>query len=93
MTNFCNDINLDLICETNSTDAIKVCKLCGNTCQSETIDCSQYELRECTYRQILGLWAVFIIIFGILGNLLTLLAIPYAARKKRFIVRYVIHMN
>ena len=83
MTNFCNNYYTDFACETNHTDVILVCKRCGNSCFSEDIKCSSYALRECTYRQLLGLWAVFIIIFGVLGNLLTLLAIPYAARKKR----------
>ena len=86
MTRFCNDVNTDLICEANYTDAILVCKLCGNECLSDSINCSPYELKECTYRQVLGLWAVFINIFGVLGNMLTLLAIPYAARKRRFIL-------
>ena len=36
------------------------------------------------YRIVLGICAVVIAIVGILGNLLTLLAIPYAARKKRY---------
>ena len=38
------------------------------------------------YRVVLGIWAVVIAVIGILGNLLTLLAIPYAARKKRYII-------
>ena len=84
MTNFCNEYNSDIVCETNHTDIISVCYRCGNSCLSESIICSAYEVRECTYRQVLGLWAVFIIILGVLGNLLTLFAIPYAARKKRF---------
>ena len=38
------------------------------------------------YRMVLGIWALVIAIIGILGNILTLLAIPYAARKKRYII-------
>ncbi len=34
-------------------------------------------------RKLLGVWAVLITICGIAGNLLTLLAIPYAANHKR----------
>ena len=84
MTTFCNDYNPEIVCESNYTDAISICKFCGNGCESDTIQCPPYELKECTYRQVLGLWAVFIIIFGVLGNMLTLLAVPYAARKKRY---------
>ena len=86
MTSFCNGVETDLICEANHTDAILICKICGNQCLSDSINCSPYELQECTYRQVLGLWAVFIIILGVLGNMLTLLAIPYAARKRRLIL-------
>ena len=43
------------------------------------------------YRMALGIWALVIAIIGILGNILTLLAIPYAARKKRYIfIKYII---
>ena len=52
---------------------------------SDIVQCNSYELQECTYRQVLGLWAVFIIVFGILGNVLTLLAVPYAAKRKSFV--------
>ena len=95
MTNFCNEYNSDIVCETNHTDIVSVCHRCGNSCLSDTIICSPYELRECTYRQVLGLWAIFIIILGVLGNLLTLFAIPYAARKKRYAlyISYLSHRN
>ena len=82
MANFCNYINTNLVCESNYTDALFVCKFCGTGCDSDIIQCNSYELQECTYRQVLGLWAIFIIIFGILGNVLTLLAVPYAAKRK-----------
>ena len=34
-------------------------------------------------RKLLGIWAVLITVFGTAGNILTLLAIPYAANHKR----------
>ena len=44
-------------------------------------DCIPNEDKQ--YRTALGIWALINAIIGILGNMLTLLAIPYAARKKR----------
>ena len=35
------------------------------------------------WRIALGVWTLFVIIVGILGNVFTLLAIPYAARRQR----------
>ena len=34
-------------------------------------------------RKLMGSWSLFILLFGALGNLLTLLAIPHAAKQKR----------
>ncbi len=36
-----------------------------------------------TFRTATGVWCLMNAIIGILGNLLTILAIPYAARKKK----------
>ena len=35
------------------------------------------------HRRALGVWASIIAVIGVLGNMLTLLAIPYAAQKER----------
>ena len=83
MIDTCSHVITDLVCDANYTDAILLCKICLNGCDADTIECSTYELKECFYRRALGVWATFIIVVGILGNMLTLLAVPYAARKKR----------
>ena len=55
-------------------------KLCVNGSDDGTLDCL---LDHNPYHTALGIWAVFVIVFAVLGNLLTLLAIPYAAHRKR----------
>ena len=39
---------------------------------------------DVTIRRITGFWSLFNFIAGTVGNLLTLIAIPYAARKRRY---------
>ena len=39
---------------------------------------------DVTIRRITGIWSLFNFIAGTVGNLLTLIAIPYAARKRRY---------
>ena len=36
-----------------------------------------------TFGLFAGLWGIFVALTGIFGNLLTLFAIPYAAKRKR----------
>ena len=48
-----------------------------------------YELNQCRpttswFDPIALGWTVFSIVLGVLGNLMTLLAIPYAAKHKRY---------
>ena len=83
MRDSCNYNSNDLVCQENYTDAILVCNICLNGCDTDIIECSPNETKHCSYRRALGIWACFIMVVGILGNVLTLLAVPYAARKKR----------
>lgn len=60
-------------------------KLCVNGSGTENLECIQ-NYNDITYlvlRKLLGIWSVLVGGLGISGNLLTLLAIPYAARRKR----------
>ncbi len=43
-----------------------------------------------TFRTFAGTWAIFIGLTGILGNMLTLLAIPYAAKRQRFVLLFIL---
>jgi len=61
-------------------------KLCVNGSNTENVECVQ-NYNDVTYvvlRKLVGLWSIFVGSLGISGNLLTLLAIPYAAKRKRY---------
>ena len=42
-----------------------------------------YPLKRYEFKFALGLWCVILGLIGFVGNLLTILAIPYAAKKKK----------
>ena len=73
----------EFIC--NSTEAIHyfnhVCTSGGNTSQYECF--KFYNNMTDTVRQIAGTWLIMVGTVGILGNITTLLTIPYAAYRKR----------
>ena len=78
-----------LTCHGNDTygyeDIVLLSKLCTNGSNvNGWYDCVPASLYHCPYRISLGVWALIIMFIGVLGNLLTLLAIPYAARRKRY---------
>ena len=74
----------NLVCDAKHVnDTYILSKLCVNGSDDGTLDCLPHNVEERQMRFALGLWAVLILIIGVLGNTLTLLAIPYAARKKR----------
>ena len=69
----------DIMCDrTNSRTVLELSEVCVNEYVSGCIP-----KEEQYYRKALGIWAIIIGVVGVLGNILTLLAIPYAARKKR----------
>ena len=87
-TDLCCDKGMlrDLCCDPNNSTAINLLsKLCVDGSNiNGTYHCFDERMTNCPYRNTLGLWAIVIIFIGVLGNLLTLLAIPYAARLRRY---------
>ena len=60
-------------------------ELCVNGSNTENVECIQ-NYNDITYvvlRKLVGIWSILVGSLGISGNLLTLLAIPYAAKRKR----------
>ena len=60
-------------------------ELCVNGSNIENVECIQ-NYNDITYvvlRKLVGIWSILVGSLGISGNLLTLLAIPYAAKRKR----------
>ena len=41
-----------------------------------------------SWRVALGIWSIIVTIVGVIGNIFTLLAIPYAAQRQRYILEY-----
>ena len=70
----------------NSNNIYKLSKFCVNGSNFDGLyECLPNDLENCPYRIALGCWAILVMIIGVLGNLLTLLALPYAAKKKRYV--------
>ena len=60
-------------------------KLCVNGSNVDNLECIQ-NYNDITYwvlRKLLAIWSILVGSLGICGNILTLLAIPYAAKRKR----------
>ena len=41
-----------------------------------------------SWRVALGIWSIIVTVVGVIGNIFTLLAIPYAAQRQRYISQY-----
>lgn len=75
---------LHLVC----TDQIKghiyqLSKICVNGSTYSRDVCIPELDQQRPYRIAIGIWALVVMIFGVSGNIFTLLAIPYAAKKQR----------
>ena len=67
----------------NHSAIIELSKLCvENARNNEIYDCFSKEISD-TLSSFAGIWCVINAFLGFTGNLLTLLAIPYACWKKR----------
>ena len=58
--------------------------MCTNGFDASTLECfkSYGQMTDASHIST-GIWHIFIALVGIFGNLTTLIAIPYAAKKKR----------
>ena len=61
-------------------------KLCVNGSNTDNVECVQNsnDISYLVLRKLVGLWSIVVGSLGVSGNLLTLLAIPYAAKRKRY---------
>ena len=72
--------NNSLTCD--KENIFNLSKLCVDGSDNGSLPCLLKENMQ-PYHTAMGVWAIFVVVFAVLGNLLTLLAVPYAARKKR----------
>ena len=57
----------------------------SDACNSVEIDWEQLDcVPSSKWRVAVGVWCIFVLISGIIGNVLTLLAIPHAKKKRRY---------
>ena len=79
-----------LICARNHTDDVyKLSKLCWSALDIESSNCFPKNYYDDYYLKLfVFIWLIMIITFGVIGNTLTLTAIPYAIWKKRFVNIY-----
>ena len=69
----------------SSINIINLSETCVNALNITLYECIQRnDDIKSNLRTIMGVWCLLIAIFGTLGNSLTLLAIPYAAKYKRY---------
>ena len=66
----------------NKTHIGLLSKLCVNGSYDEDLCIPQLHQQR-PYRMALGVWALIVMAFGVFGNIFTLLAIPYAAKRQR----------
>ena len=81
-------IRSQLSCDENHPrDVYVLSKLCVNGSYEDHLDCVSHLDQQRPYRATLGVWGIVVTIVGVLGNLLTLLAVPYAANQKKYCPR------
>ena len=78
-----DDIHFNTCDPSNYSAILELSKLCvENARKKEMYDCFSKEISD-TLSNFAGIWCVINAFLGFTGNLLTLLAIPYACWKKR----------
>ena len=68
-----------------------ISKICVEEPYTEEYPCYPDYLKESG--PYFGTWCLFISFLGMFGNLLTMLAIPYAANRKKYVMSYLMFKN
>ena len=76
--------NSNLFCsEQNKSHIYQLSKFCVNGSTYSKDLCIPELTQQRPHRIAIGVWAFVVMVFGVFGNIFTLLAIPYAAKKQR----------
>lgn len=67
----------------NQTHLGYLSQLCTNGAYDKLLCIPDLE-EQIPFRAGLGVWGLVIVLFGVFGNLLTLLSVPYAAKRQRY---------
>ena len=80
----CHKSNHDAFDEhEHQNDIYTLSKFCVNGSDWSNLECIHDIDEQSFSRNILGIWAIIVSVVGIIGNVLTLLAVPFAADRKR----------
>ena len=71
--------------KSNQNDVYILSKYCVNGSDWINLDCIHDIDEQSLSRNALGIWAIVVSLAGIMGNVLTLLAVPFAAKRKRWV--------
>ena len=69
----------------NQNDIYTLSKFCVNGSDWSNLECIHDIDEQSLSRNALGIWAIVVSLAGIIGNVLTLLAVPFAANRKRWV--------
>ena len=71
--------------KSNQNGIYTLSKFCVNGSDWSNLECIHDIDEQSFSRNILGIWAIVVSVAGIIGNVLTLLAVPFAADRKRLV--------
>ena len=72
-----------LACDANEKcNLFNLSNLCTNGTYNETRCIPDLEERI-PFRVGMGVWGIIVVLFGVLGNLITLISVPYASKRQR----------
>ena len=77
-----NSTNIFTCDNKNKTHLFLLSELCTNGTYNETLCIRDLE-EEAPFRAGLGVWGIIVVLFGVFGNLFTLIAVPYAFKRQR----------
>ena len=78
------ELVMELSCSTNLSEILLISDLCTNDLSRPLNGdlCFPKELADVSI--YLGAWSIFIGILGFFGNLMTLIALPFASKRKKY---------
>ena len=81
-----NLISTQITCDkSNQNDVYILSKFCVNGSDWINLDCIHDIDKQSLSRNALDIWAIVVSLAGITGNVLTLLEVPFAAKRKRWV--------
>jgi hypothetical protein len=77
-----NNTNVFTCNTNNKTHLGYLAELCTNGTYGKELCIPELE-EKVPFRACLGVWGLIVVLFGVFGNLLTLISVPYASKRQR----------